>query len=60
MGQDLNGGAIIAGHRTGKVYALATNAAGDEFVSVGEDKVVRTWEVATHKCKKVTTLDSTG
>jgi WD40 repeat protein len=56
-GVDLNNGALVAGHVKGRVHCLATHASG-EMVSGGQDGSLRTWDLASHRPKKVAGFDA--
>ncbi|CAM9676121.1 unnamed protein product, partial [Chrysoparadoxa australica] len=54
-GETLN--AIGQAHGGKELWGLACNPVTPEYATVGEDKVLRVWDVYSHKCAKSITLE---
>ncbi|GBG25699.1 Echinoderm microtubule-associated protein-like 1 [Hondaea fermentalgiana] len=58
-GTDLNNGVpVIQGHYKHELWGLAMHPTKPEYCTVGDDQMVRVWDVATHKMLKSVKLDT--
>lgn len=57
-GSDLRGGPFVSGHFTGKLNCLATHPSKHEFITVGEDRRLRVWDMETRTLIKMATFDA--
>ena len=57
-GSDLRGGPVVSGHYTGKLNAMASHPSKHEFVTVGEDRRLRVWDMETRTLIKMATFDA--
>ena len=57
-GSDLRGGPVVSGHYTGKLNCMATHPSKHEFVTVGEDRRLRVWDMETRTLLKMATFDA--
>jgi len=57
-GSDVRGGPVVSGHSWGKLNCLATHPSKHEFLTVGDDKRLRVWDMATKSQLKIATFDA--
>ena len=50
-GQDLSKGPLIVGHFKGQLWGLAAHPTRAEIATVGDDAVVRVWDIASRRTK---------
>lgn len=56
-GENLHDGPLLEGHSGEELYGLAVNPANDVFATVGDDAILRVWDVYEHKCVKTARLE---
>ena len=56
-GSDLRGGPIACAHFTGKMRCVATHPSKHEFITVGDDKQLRIWDMKSHTLLKIASFD---
>jgi microtubule-associated protein-like 6 len=47
-GDNMHGGPLLEGHGGEELWGLANNPVKDEFCTVGDDAVLRVWDIFTH------------
>jgi len=57
-GSNLHGNApIIQGHAGDALTAVAAHPSEDEYVTVGEDKLLKVWNIRNRRCKRIEQLE---
>lgn len=56
-GSDLHGGPLLVGHCKAETSAVAVHPSKEEFVTAGDDKTVRVWDLISRKPLRYTKLD---
>eukprot|EP01029_Cantina_marsupialis_P023861 TRINITY_DN60145_c1_g2_i1.p1 TRINITY_DN60145_c1_g2~~TRINITY_DN60145_c1_g2_i1.p1 ORF type:complete len:2255 (-),score=740.92 TRINITY_DN60145_c1_g2_i1:196-6960(-) len=56
-GSDVNGQPLVLAHFADELHGLAPHPTKNEYVTVGDDKTVRVWDVGTKKLLRSTKLD---
>jgi WD40 repeat protein len=49
--------AVLEGHGGDELWGLAANPVKDEYCSVGDDAMLRFWDINSHCCKKSVPLE---
>ena len=57
-GSDVRGGPVVSGHSWGKLNCVATHPSKHEFLTCGDDKRLRIWDMKTKTQLKVATFDA--
>ena len=56
-GSDLRGGPIACSHFTGNLRFLCAHPSKHEFITVGDDKQLRIWDIKSHTLLKIASFD---
>ena len=56
-GDNLHDGPLMEGHSGDELYGLAVNPAKDVYATVGDDALLKVWDVYEHKCVKTVRLE---
>jgi microtubule-associated protein-like 6 len=59
-GSDVNQGPLIKGHCAFELWGLAVHPTKPQYCTVGDDKTVRVWDIASRKLVSFKELDSMG
>jgi microtubule-associated protein-like 6 len=57
-GSDMRGGPIACGHSAGELRGVITHPSKHEFITVGDDRRLRIWDLSTHTLLKIGTFDA--
>lgn len=57
-GSDVRGGPVVSGHSWGKLNNICTHPSKHEFLTVGDDKRLRVWDMKTKSLLKMATFDA--
>ena len=56
-GENLHGGPLLEGHGGDELWGLAMHPTKEEFCTVGDDSLLRLWNVFNHECVHTVSLE---